>query len=173
MIVVSPDHDFGGRAEIVDQRLESFDHVLVADIPGGYAAPKHGSVVALGVLHQARILFSYEKFVGLPMAVAARQVGRSTLYFHQLADDLVFTTFAQAKTCGVSISLTIFAKVFKARIAIARPLSRLGIDFFQELDYEVCGSMQAVQIKAVESTFLRSFAYGIIVPAKPGDKIDH
>jgi hypothetical protein len=64
------------------ERTESFDHVLITEIPGGYATPKHGSVKALGVFHQARILLGYEKSVGLHMAVAARQVGRSTLHFY-------------------------------------------------------------------------------------------
>src|SRR3977135_507270 len=84
MRVMSPDHDFSRGTEILDQRIESFKHVLVAEIPGGHATPKHGSVVALGVLHNARILFGYEKFAGLHMAFAARRVSRSTLHFHQL-----------------------------------------------------------------------------------------
>jgi len=52
--------------------------------------PKHGSVVALGVLHNARILFGYEKFAGLHMAFAARRVSRSTAEFLPMTDDLVF-----------------------------------------------------------------------------------
>ena len=40
-----------------DQSFNRLDHVTIAQIPGRRAAAKHGAIILLGVLDQARVLF--------------------------------------------------------------------------------------------------------------------
>src|SRR5215218_8831370 len=58
MRVVGPDHGLGSGAPRLEQVLESFEHVGVAQIPGLRAAIIHDAVVALSRGDQACVLRS-------------------------------------------------------------------------------------------------------------------
>src|SRR5882762_6972954 len=154
MRVVRPKCDLGrSLPEMIDERIESFDHVLVAQIPGPNLTFKHRAIVTLGVCHQSRILLGDEESVGIQMAVAVGEVRRSLLHFYELVDHFVFATLAQAEPGGVSVSLSILTKMFKARVSIAGSLGCLRIDLVQEVEYCSSRSMQAVEVKAVKANF--------------------
>ena len=129
------------------------------------------AVILLGILHQAGILFREKEFVPGNAAIAAGQIGSPPAHFHPLADDFVLATLAQSEAGGISVSLRILAKIFKAGIAISGAARRFRIDLVQEIQHGSDGGMQAVQIQSVEAN-----ASGVpvfIVIAQPADKIEH
>jgi hypothetical protein len=82
----------GGAAEILDQSVQSFDHVLVAEVPRLDAAFEHGAIVALGIFDEASILLGHEEGVRVDLAIASGQFAGTFLHLYKLADHFLFTT---------------------------------------------------------------------------------
>jgi hypothetical protein len=69
--IVCPHDGLGLRPVKVEQCLQRFKHVSVAQIPGGAASVVHDPVVTLGVRHQAGILHRIHKALAVMLGVVA------------------------------------------------------------------------------------------------------
>ena len=132
---------------------------------------KHGTVILLGILHQASILFREEECIPGDAAIAVCQIGGAPAHFHPLADNFILTALAQAIAGRITVSLGVFAKVFEAGIAIPRALRSLRIHFVQEIQHCLHGRMQAVEIQPIETDPL-GMPVLIVIP-QPTYKIEN
>ena len=132
---------------------------------------KHRAVILLGIFHQAGILFREEECIPGEAAIAACQIRGALPHFHPLADDFILTALTQAEAGGIPISLSVFAKVIEAGVAIPRAARRLGIDFVQEIQHCSHGGMQAVEIQPIETSALGMPV--LVVIAQPPNKIEN
>ena len=58
------------------ERLQGLDHMTVAQVPRRHASAKHGAVILLGVLHQARILFCIKVLIRFCVSGVVRRSAR-------------------------------------------------------------------------------------------------
>ena len=76
--------------QMSDERFERFSHVAVTEVPGRYAAAKHGAVIFFRVLYQAGILLGEKEIVCRNAPITTRIVGSASSQFDQLTDHFLF-----------------------------------------------------------------------------------
>ena len=169
--IVRPDDDLCLGAEVVSQRFQRLGHMGVPQIPGGNSFVKHRAVILLGILHQASILFRKEECIPGDAAIAVCQIGSASAHFRPLANNFILAALAQTEAGGITVCLSIFAEVVEAGIAIPRTSRSLRIDFVQEIQHCLHGSMQAVEIQPIETNPL-GMPVLIVIP-QPTYKIEN
>ncbi len=94
------------------------------------------------------------------------------LQVYQLSYDFGFAGMSEAETSTVTIGLRIFSKVFKATIAISGATCSLRVNLVQVTEYRFDGSVQAVEIEAIEAYPL-SGIQRVVVTTQPANKVEN
>src|SRR5919106_2477740 len=176
MRVVRPNDNLRAAApplEMGFQRLQRLDHVAVAQVPRRHLLEEHRAVVRLGILHQARVLLGIEHLILRHATIAPRVLGGPALQLDQLADDLLLARLGDAGTGDEAVDLGVLAELVEARVTLARPLCRLGIDLFEEPEHGLHRGAQAIEVEAVEADFRRVLRKRVVVRPQPLDELDH
>jgi hypothetical protein len=177
--IVRPHDDLGGRAqllgEVTDERFKGCGHVTIAQVPRRDPPAEHRPVVLLGRLHRAGILFCVEQFVLRDQAVPPGILRGMPLQVDELLDHRTLALLARTVGGSEPVNLGVVAnEMVEARVALTRPGRRLGIHPIEVADDFVDGSVQAVQIQAVETgPGHLAAAQPIVVLTLPGHEIQH
>ena len=62
---------------MLDERVERFRHMTIAQVPGFDAAPEHRAIVGFSVLDQPRVLLGKEEFILRHSSITARIISRA------------------------------------------------------------------------------------------------
>jgi hypothetical protein len=177
--IVRPHDYLGGRApllgEVTDERFEGGGHVPIAQVPRRDPPAEHRAVVLLGRLHRAGILFCVEQFVLRDQAVPPGILRGMSLQVDELLDHGALALLARTVGGSEPVNLGVVAnEVVEARVALTRPGRRLWIHPIQVADDFVDGSIQAIQIQAVEAgPGHLAAAQPVVVLTLPGHEIQH
>src|SRR6266404_3269689 len=147
MRVVRPDHDLA-RAfiEVIGQSLQSFGHVLIAQVPRIFAPTKHRSIVTLGIGDEPRVLFGIKEFVARELAVATDDVAIFAAKIDELSDDFFLARFRLTARRRVTVGLRILAEEIETAVTLPRPLSGVRINFVEIMQNGFDGRMETVKI---------------------------
>ena len=90
-----------------------------------------------------------------------------------MIDDLPLAGFAQPEARGEAVVLHIFSEIFETAVAVARSSGRVRVDFVKIGKYSFNRAVQAVQIEAVEASFLLGRRQQVVAVTQPADEVQH
>ena len=142
------------------ERVERLDHVAVAQVPRRDVAAEHRAVVALGVLHQPRVLLGVEDVVLGERAARSPLLGGAPAQLDRAARPPPPRTAASSpRPVGIAVGLAVLAEVVEAGVALAaRAAAASGSTSVEVAEHRLDRGVQAVQVEAVEADLARRSA---------------
>jgi hypothetical protein len=133
--------------------------------------PRNGAVVPLGVGDESRVLLRVEGAVLVDPPVLPRGLGSPVPQLDQLLDRLLLARLGAGDPRLVCIDLRIPPELVEARVALARPLGRLGVDAVQVGDDRLHRGVEAVEVEPVEAGPGRSWRERVVPLAQPAHEL--
>jgi len=173
MRVVRPDHDLAPAEPAIQMGpkcVQSFRHVAIPQIPSIHSAPKHGPVIFFCIADESGILLGGEELVLGDVSIPMQVFIGAALQINELLDHLPLAGLRHTETRGIAVRLFVLAEVIEAGVTCARSLGRCRVDSFQIMNHLSPGAVQAIQVEAVETGWMRCTG-PLVVLAEPTDEL--
>src|SRR5947209_2048403 len=156
--------------EVRLERLQRFEHMLIAEVPGRNPTVEHHPVVFFSVLRDTCVLFGVEVLVVRGAAIEAYVLFRTAAKFQQRLHDLGMARLRKSERDGVTVVGRV-GDFAEAAVVTPRSCGCGGIDSVEIRYYRLDRALQAVKVQAVEADPTAKLAR-LVEIAQPADEVE-